>query len=156
MKPSTEHFCRTPKVPQNSGEPLGARTSLLRTGFFSSQRRPWDSAELLRGILSITDLSGPYPEMRAVMRYNAMRKRVMPNHMMQAWLCCVARLCHVLHIHLHMGNLRRCDGRCLTRQRLQCDAIELLVRCMLALEVLRDALSRCATWDCSAQGTFLQ
>ena len=35
-----EPSCRTPKVPQNSGEPLGARSRLLRTGFFSSQIVP--------------------------------------------------------------------------------------------------------------------
>ena len=36
-KRSAQPSCRTPKVPQNSEEPLRARTHLLRTGFFSSQ-----------------------------------------------------------------------------------------------------------------------
>ena len=34
VKRSAEPSCGTSKVPQNSGEPLGARTSLSRTGFF--------------------------------------------------------------------------------------------------------------------------
>ena len=38
-KPSAEPSCRTPRVPQNSGEEEGARTCLWRTGFFSSQHR---------------------------------------------------------------------------------------------------------------------
>ena len=36
-KHSAEPSCGTAKVLQNSGEPVGARTHLLRTGFFSSQ-----------------------------------------------------------------------------------------------------------------------
>ena len=35
VKHFAEPSCRTPKVPQNSGEPLGARTRLLRTGLLS-------------------------------------------------------------------------------------------------------------------------
>ena len=38
VKRSAEPSCRTPKVPQNSGEPLGARARLSRTGF---QKRPF-------------------------------------------------------------------------------------------------------------------
>ena len=37
VKRSAKPLCRTPKVPQTSGEPLGARTRLLRTGFFPSK-----------------------------------------------------------------------------------------------------------------------
>ena len=37
VKSPAEPSCRNPHVPQNSGERLGARTCLLRTGFFSSQ-----------------------------------------------------------------------------------------------------------------------
>ena len=36
VKRSAEPSCRTPKAPQNSGEPLRARICLLRTGFLSS------------------------------------------------------------------------------------------------------------------------
>ena len=37
VKRCAEPPCRTSKVPQKSGEPLGARTRLLRTGIFSSK-----------------------------------------------------------------------------------------------------------------------
>ena len=48
VRGSAEPSCRTPKVQQNSGEPLGAQTRLLRTGFFSSQQ---NCLQLLQEVL---------------------------------------------------------------------------------------------------------
>ena len=57
-----EPSCRTSKVPQNSGEPLGARTRLLRTGFFCSLQWGCAKGGALRhscpyGSFSSSDLS---------------------------------------------------------------------------------------------------
>ena len=58
-----ETFYRTrlqnPKVPQNSGEPLGARIHLSRTGFFSSQKEVLSVRGGLTGYESLSHARGP-------------------------------------------------------------------------------------------------
>ena len=65
MKPSTEPSCRTPnKVPQNSGEPLGARTCLLKT-VFSFPQKPRKGGVSKGGFCRVECQQQKYPRILA-------------------------------------------------------------------------------------------